>query len=182
MENLYTKDCIRTYTGLYMNVFEPTPEMICIEDIVHALSYMPRFGGHLPKFYSVAEHSLIASTFARPENKFEALCHDFSEAYLMDMPSPIKKRLGHYKEIEENLMHVIAKKFGFSWPMSEAVMAIDKKMVNLEWDELMLGKTKTGFFINYQPENIKYLLKDCFDQLSKLQHPGGVVGDANAYC
>ena len=54
MENLHTADCIRTFTGLYMNVFEPTPEMICIEDIAHGLSNMPRFGGHLPEFYSVA--------------------------------------------------------------------------------------------------------------------------------
>ena len=46
-ENLYTKDCIRTFTGIYMNVFNPTSEMICIEDIAHSLSLQCRFAGHL---------------------------------------------------------------------------------------------------------------------------------------
>ena len=50
-ENLYTPNCIRTFTGIYVNVFEPTPEMICIEDIAHALSNQCRFSGHLPTFY-----------------------------------------------------------------------------------------------------------------------------------
>ena len=54
-ENLYTPNCIRTFTGLYMNVFNPKPDMICIEDIAHALSQQPRFGGHLPRMYSVAQ-------------------------------------------------------------------------------------------------------------------------------
>ncbi|MFC4230551.1 hypothetical protein ACFOW1_01525 [Parasediminibacterium paludis] len=57
LEDLYKPNCIRTYTGLYMNVFDPTPEMICIEDIAHALSHQCRFSGHTKQFYSVAQHS-----------------------------------------------------------------------------------------------------------------------------
>ena len=58
IENLYTPDCIRTYTGIYMNVFEPTLEMIHIEDIAHALSMQCRFGGHLYDFYSVVQKQI----------------------------------------------------------------------------------------------------------------------------
>ena len=141
MENLYTPDCIRTFTGKYVNVFEPTPEMICIEDIAHALAQQPRFGGHLPTFYSVASHSLNCSYLAETsQEKLEALMHDASEAYLLDIPSPIKKRLNNYKEIEHRLMVLIGEKFGFQWPMSDTMVTIDESMLVAEWNYLMLKK------------------------------------------
>jgi hypothetical protein len=55
------KDCIRTNSGIYMNVFEPTLDMIDINDIAHVLSNLPRFGGHLDRFYSVAQHSVMCT-------------------------------------------------------------------------------------------------------------------------
>lgn len=140
VENLYTKDCIRTVSGIYINVFEPTEDMICIEDIAHALSMQPRFGGHLPSFYSVAQHSASCCALAEKEYRLAALLHDASEAYLLDVPRPIKRRLANYMEIEHNLMQVIATKFGFEWPLPEAVKAIDEQMLQLEWDCLMLNK------------------------------------------
>jgi hypothetical protein len=134
-ENLYTPDCIRTASGIYMNVFEPTPEMVCIEDIAHALTYQCRFGGHLPTFYSVAHHSLNCSYLIdEPELKLAALLHDASEAYLLDIPRPIKQRLRDYKEIEDGLMRVIANKFGFEWPLHPEVKKVDEIMLQLEWD------------------------------------------------
>lgn len=139
IENLYTPDCIRTFTGKYVNVFEPTQEMICIEDIAHALSHQCRFAGHLPKFYSVAQHSIGCFDIALPDDKLQALMHDASEAYLLDIPSPIKKRMHYYKELEENLMQIIAKKFKFEWPMNERVTRIDKEMLEYEWHRYMLG-------------------------------------------
>lgn len=139
-ENLFTKDCIRTVSGIYINVFEPTTEMICIEDIAHALSFQCRFGGHLPKFYSVAQHSLNCSYLIEDKSlKLTALLHDASEAYLLDIPSPIKKGLSNYKEIENKLMALIADKFGFGWPLPEAIKKVDELMLQLEWDCLMLN-------------------------------------------
>lgn len=137
-ENLYTKDCIRTYTGLYMNVFEPTLEMICIEDIAHALSHIPRFGGHTKKFYSVAEHCLLLWQNANSGLKLQALMHDASEAYLLDIPSPIKKQLKGYKEMEDRLMNLIAEKYGFEYPLSEHVKQLDKEALRFEWDNAVL--------------------------------------------
>ena len=137
-ENLYTSDCIRTVSGIYINVFDPTPEMICIEDIAHALSFQCRFGGHLPEFYSVAQHSANCCALVEPEHKLAALLHDASEAYLLDIPRPIKNRLGNYKLIENELMCVIADKYGFQWPLHEKVKEVDKRMLQIEWDCLML--------------------------------------------
>lgn len=140
-ENLYTPDSIRTKTGIYINVFEPTIEMICIEDIAHALTYQCRFGGHLPKFYSVAQHSLNCSYLIQdPKLKLSALLHDASEAYLLDIPRPIKNRLSNYKEIEDGLMKLIALKFGFKYPLQKEIKDVDETMLQTEWDYLMLGK------------------------------------------
>lgn len=140
IENLYTPDCIRTFSGKYINVFNPTMEMICIEDIAHALSMQCRFGGHLPQFYSVAQHSSYCCTLALPEDKLAALLHDASEAYLLDIPRPIKNRLENYKGIEHSLMIVISEKFGFEYPMNKNVKEVDEQMLQIEWDSLMLRK------------------------------------------
>lgn len=138
VENLYTPDCIRTVTGIYINVFEPTADMICIEDIAHALSFQCRFGGHLPYFYSVAQHSVFCCDQVDDEYKLAALLHDASEAYLMDIPRPIKNRLTNYKGIENGLMYEIANKFGFQWPLHEKVKEVDEIALQMEWSELML--------------------------------------------
>lgn len=142
-ENLYEVDCIRTFTGIYMNVFEPTLEMICIEDIAHALSMQCRFGGHLPRFYSVAQHSFYCADSVSFKYYLQALMHDASEAYLMDIPRPIKGRLTNYKEIENKLMLLIAEKFGFEYPLSETVKWADERMLEWEWRHIMLSENIT---------------------------------------
>lgn len=160
-EDLYTRDCIRTVSGIYMNVFEPTPEMVCIEDIAHALSKQCRFGGHLPRFYSVAQHSVACMNNAEPAERLAALLHDASEAYLLDIPSPIKKRLANYNEIEEGLMRVIAEKFGFGWPLAAAVKDLDRKELEWEWHALMLGAPKYKY-VGWPPHRAKLHFLNAF--------------------
>lgn len=156
-EDLFTPNCIRTVTGLYVNVFDPKPEMFCIEDIAHSLSFQCRFGGHLPYFYSVAQHSLNCSYLIKEdEHKFAALMHDASEAYLMDLPRPIKANIPEYKAVEDKLLKVIAAKFGFVYPFHEAVKKVDESMLRVEWDALMLK----GYVL--QTEGDMTVVKDTF--------------------
>lgn len=137
-ENLYTPDCIRTFSGQYVNVFDPDPDTILIEDIAHALSHQCRFGGHLPMYYSVAQHSVLCAVSVPSEHALAALLHDASEAYMLDIPSPIKKRLPEYKKLEDNLMQVIAKKFEFQYPLHDEVKNADKILLVKEWQKLMI--------------------------------------------
>lgn len=154
-ENLFTPNCIRTYSDIYMNVFEPTLEMICIEDITHALSMQCRFGGHLSSFYSVAQHSLYCSYLIEDDKlKLAALLHDASEAYLLDIPRPIKNNLTNYKEIEHNLMLLIAEKYGFEYPLPKEVKEVDEIMLQIEWDCLMI-KTKHWQLSTMEPYTAK---------------------------
>ncbi len=82
---------IQTYTGKQYSYEEPTPDMICIEDIARALSHLCRFTGHCKRFYSVAQHSVLMSY--QTKNPFLGLMHDDDEAYTGDMCRPLKRSL-----------------------------------------------------------------------------------------
>lgn len=99
---------IQTYTGLEFDVTRPDPALIRIEDIAHALSCMPRFAGHTRWFYSVAQHSVHVSQLVPPHLAKAALLHDAAEAYILDMPTPIKLLLPDYCEMELDLLMAVS--------------------------------------------------------------------------
>lgn len=103
---------LQTYTGKKFRPLSPHPDDICIEDIAHALSNLCRFGGHLPEFYSVAQHSVWVSNIVKPEFALAALLHDATEAYVVDVPRPLKRLLTDYRRIEGHLANTIEFKFG----------------------------------------------------------------------
>lgn len=158
------KDCIRTNSGIYMNVFEPTLDMIDINDIAHVLSNLPRFGGHLDRFYSVAQHSVMCAMRVKSiEDKRAALLHDASEAYMLDIPTPIKAKLPDYKFYENNLMLKIAEKFDFEFPLSKEVKRADEEMLHLEWENLVINKHK--IFKCVTPEEAKQQFLEAYNIL-----------------
>ena len=69
---------IQTLSGKKFNYLTATVDDIDIEDIATALSHICRFAGHLPEFYSVAQHSVLVSQLVPPEFAFEALMPDNS--------------------------------------------------------------------------------------------------------
>lgn len=108
---------IKTFSGIFVDPLKMSEKDIDISDIAHALSNECRYAGHCPVFYSVAEHSLntALSVWLETGNfamTFAALLHDASEAYLKDMPTPIKWRMKNYITAENRLTRVIEKKFG----------------------------------------------------------------------
>jgi hypothetical protein len=135
--NSETSCWMQTLSGLVFYPLNPTPETILISDIAGALSKMCRFGGHCGKFYSVAEHCVHVASLAPEHLKLAALMHDASEAYLVDIPRPIKPHLVNYREIEDNLMHAIAARFKFEYPMPSAIKDIDMAILSDEREQNM---------------------------------------------
>lgn len=137
---------IQTYTGRHIDPINPNPEDIHIKDIAHSLSMTCRYGGQCLRFYSVAEHSVILSKLVEdlisPEYALMALLHDASEAYLVDMPRPIKYVMPEYMAIEENLMKVICQKFSLMWPMSHDIHTLDQRICGNEIKQNMRHDTK----------------------------------------
>lgn len=119
---------IETYKGHMFDVFNIEPDKIDIEDIAHALSLICRFNGHTPKPLSVAEHSVRVSLHVTPELRLPALLHDASEAYLSDIPHPIKVFLPEVSEIDNELSAAIFKKFGLKYPYDSMIKDIDIAM------------------------------------------------------
>ena len=91
---------IQTYTGKRYHPQSPSFADVCIEDIAHSLSMQCRYAGHCSEFYSVAEHSVLVSHLVPEQHAFAALMHDATEAYLVDVPRPVKRMLSGYKYLE----------------------------------------------------------------------------------
>lgn len=122
-----------TYKRMRVHVLDPDPDQICIEDIAHALSNICRFGGHTSNFYSVAQHSVHVANLVPVELALDGLMHDAAEAYLGDVINPLKVLLEDYKKIEEKLLYLIAKKFGFNYPICAEVKKADSYMLIVEY-------------------------------------------------
>lgn len=130
-------DWIQTFTGKAFYPLDARPEEIDIRDIAHALSMQCRYGGHTRFFYSVAEHCLHLSYMVPPDVALEALMHDAAEAYLVDVPRPVKKALLEYRTIEAGLERVIASALGLRYPWPDIVMDHDTRILTDERRQIM---------------------------------------------
>lgn len=130
-------DWMQTYTGKQYWPIDPRPEDVCIEDIAHALSNLCRYAGHCTKFYSVAEHSVYVSLIVPPEYALQALLHDATEAYIVDVPRPLKRWIKGYADIEEMNWHAIAECFGLPVQMHQSVKDADNAVLLAEKEYIM---------------------------------------------
>ena len=130
-------DWVQTYTGKAFWPLDPRQEEIDIEDIAHSLSFQCRFNGHCEEYYSVAEHSVFVSHLVPKEDALWGLLHDASEAYICDIPTPIKPLLKNYRDVEKLVMGVICDKFGLPHEQPESVHLADQKMLVTEVGQIM---------------------------------------------
>ncbi len=119
-------DWMQTFTGRQFWPLDPRPDEVEILDIAHALANLCRYGGHCRRFYSVAEHSVLLTRAVAPEYRLLALLHDASEAYLVDLPRPVKLSMPEYKAIEQVVMVAICERFGLALPGLDANRALGR--------------------------------------------------------
>jgi len=124
-------------SGRRLDLLDPTPVDIEIEDIAHGLSFVARWNGQtLGEFpYSVAEHSLLVERLFRRLDpaapakwKLAALLHDAPEYVIGDMISPVKAAVGPgYDELEKRLSAAIHIRFGLPTTIPPRVKTRIKK-------------------------------------------------------
>lgn len=115
----------------------PMSTDVDILDIAHALSNLCRFGGHCRRFYSVAEHSVLVSRVVPAEYALQGLLHDATEAYLVDVPRPLKHQLPQYGVFEATNWAAVAERFGLPWELHESVKEADNAVLLAEKAQLL---------------------------------------------
>lgn len=123
---------ISLLSGARFNYNKPEESDVTLEDIASALSNVCRFSGHLPRFYSVAQHLVNTSRIVKPELAFTALMHDTAEAFTNDLPTPLKWALPIFKELEGKIEAAMGKRFGFEFPYPPEIKEADTIMLMLE--------------------------------------------------
>ncbi len=127
---------IQTLSGKKFDYQAATVAAIDIKDIAVSLSNICRFCGHLPEFYSVAQHSVLCSQIVPPEFALEALLNDGTEAYCQDIPAPLKALLPDYQRVEAHVDGLIRFKFGLPAIQSSIVKYADLVMLATERRDL----------------------------------------------
>lgn len=129
---------IQTYTGRQFWPLQPQADHIDIRDIAHSLALQCRFNGHCRGFYSVAQHSVLVSQVVPPQDALWGLLHDAAEAYISDLPRPLKRTAPEFRDAEERLLAVIMAAFGLQAEMPAAVAWADDALLATEMRDLML--------------------------------------------
>lgn len=127
---------IETYSQKFFFYLEKNPENISIDDIAQGLSNLCRFAGQVKEFYSVAQHSCIICDYAPEHLKLIGLLHDGAEAYISDIPRPVKGIIPQIKELEVTIQMQIAEKFGLSFPYSGQIDVLDAQLMLAEAQQL----------------------------------------------
>jgi hypothetical protein len=150
-------DWMQTANGRKFWPLDPRPEEVHIDDIAHALSNMCRFGGHCRTFYSVAEHSVRVSELANheldPQLALAALLHDAAEAYVVDVPRPLKRFLPGYKEAESAVARAIERRFDLESGILDhpAVKHWDETLLATEARDIMGGESAGKWSLQASP-------------------------------
>jgi len=141
MSEVRKGDWIKTWSGRQFWPMDPKVEDVNILDIAHSLSNLCRYGGHVNRFYSVAEHSIHIASRLQNEGYDKqiikwALLHDATEAYCADVPRPLKNFLPDYMKIEEGISKVIIEKYNMLPDMPDIVKEYDDRITLNEMDIL----------------------------------------------
>lgn len=130
---------IQTYSGRRFTPTNPNPDAIVIQDIAHSLSMQCRFSGHVKRFYSVAQHSVLVSYICNYEDALWGLMHDATEAYLVDVPRPLKRsgQFDAYLAFEAKMQKAVCQRFGLPEAEPPSVKRADTILLATEARDLM---------------------------------------------
>lgn len=154
----------RMLSGRRLDLLDPTPMDVEIEDIAHGLAFVARWNGqtHGDHPYSVAEHSLLVEQIharlnpAAPARwRLAALLHDAPEYVIGDMISPVKTAIGAgYGELDARLAAAIHLRFGLP-----AVLPVRVKRAIKKADRLSAWLEATQIAGFSEPEADRFFLR-----------------------
>ncbi|RJF74992.1 hydrolase [Deinococcus cavernae] len=130
---------MQTRSGRAFDYLDPRAEQITERDVAFALAHINRFCGHLHDPVNVAQHSLLVAEIVKtlhpdapPYAQRQAILHDAPEAFISDLPAPLKRLLPEYQQIEERVWFACAERFGIPVDLHGAVKQADWLACRLE--------------------------------------------------
>ena len=134
LHNRTREPYLQTYSGGRFFPLDVKRSDIAIVDIAHALSNQCRYGGHCTRFYSVAEHSLLISRELTRRGysatvAMAGLLHDAAEAYLVDLPSPVKKLMPAYCALEKQVLDHVFHAYYMPMEIPDIVHEYDNRIL-----------------------------------------------------
>jgi 5'-deoxynucleotidase YfbR-like HD superfamily hydrolase len=127
----------RMLSGRRLDLLDPSPLDIEIEDIAHGLARVARWNGQTsgPNIFSVAQHSLLVEVIAMHLDpkltrraRLFVLLHDAPEYVIGDMISPFKAVIGvTYKAVEERILSAVLLRFSLEATRSPALTTLTKR-------------------------------------------------------
>ena len=197
MTDLKTRAWQRMLSGRRLDLLNPSPMDIEIEDIAHGLSFVARWNGQtFGKFpYSVAEHSVfVEKLFFKinaqidPKWRLAALLHDAPEYVIGDMISPVKSSVGQgYSDMDERLTAAIHQRFGLpskipnvikkqikradtasAWLEAIQLAGFNEKEANSLFGKPILSDLKNLSLCPNEPTHVKNQFLQIFNELMEL--------------
>ncbi len=162
---------IKTYSGHRFDYEDIENNFIDIFDIAHGLSNTCRFSGQCNSFYSVAQHSVLVSYQVPPYHAFEALMHDAAEAYMCDIPTPLKVLLPGYKELEDKVLAKVWEVYQLSGMAWEDIKIADRELLRAEFRDLLKHTYEEGEpmllqnIVPWSPQQAEQLFLDRFTEV-----------------
>jgi 5'-deoxynucleotidase YfbR-like HD superfamily hydrolase len=156
----------RMQSGRRLDLLDPSPLDIEIEDIAHGLARVARWNGQTlgAHIFSVAQHTLLVDAIARRRTQLDArarlaiLLHDAPEYVIGDMITPFKAVIGDaYKAVEGRLLAAIHLRFGLPAALPEElrrlIKSADRASAYLEATRLAgFGESEARRFFGTPPE------------------------------
>jgi hypothetical protein len=172
---------IMLHSGRQLDFSCPETSEFTVADIAHGLAHTCRYAGQCDGFYSVAEHSVLVSHVV-PHSKLAALFHDAAEAFMGDMPAPLKLLLPAYKVIETRIEQAIFARLGIEWPVPSEVKHADYSVMAAEQEVLMPAGTNVWLreagvvaanveIRRLDPTRAKVLFLQRYAELTSVDHP-----------
>lgn len=164
---------IQTISGRHVDVMNPDPDTIILDDIVHAISNLCRYGGHIPHFYSVAEHSTYVAKWlhaqdATPDEIITGLLHDAAEAYIGDIVRPLKEHpdFGNTaKNAEERILTIVHAKYGGTYPHADIIHQADQAIYHWE-----VANIRNGYITGWQPGQAREQFIAAYNEYRQRPH------------
>lgn len=127
---------LATWKGARIDLLNPDPEQVTIEEIAESLSREGRFHNKTAVPYSVAQHCLEVSAMCKTwDGQIWGLLHDASDAYHRDLATNLKNHpiiQGFWRAMELRWLQMFAKKWNLTLPMPPEVKHADRVMLAVE--------------------------------------------------